>query len=114
MAIIENLVPSAGKVPRENDVKKSNTREKQIARRIQLSACATCIVAAFTVSSPQPAHARNITPPAVPFDLQVDLAENEAFLEGNARRHPELHLPTHRRWLPVYALHAGGHAVRQR
>ena len=84
MAIIEHLVPSVDKVPTENDVEKSNTREKQIARRIQLSACATCIVAAFTVSSPQPAHARNITPPAVPFDLRVDLAKNEAFLEGNA------------------------------
>jgi hypothetical protein len=83
MAITENLVPSVGKVPRENDVKNSNTREKQIARRIQLSACATCIVAAFTVSLPQPAHARNITPPAVPLDLQVNPAENEAFLEGH-------------------------------
>ena len=83
MDITENLVPSTGKVPRANDVKNSNTREKQIARRIQLSACATCIVAAFTVSSPQPADARNITPPAVPLDLQVNLAENEAFLEGH-------------------------------
>jgi hypothetical protein len=36
------------------------------------------------VSLPQPGHARQIRPPAVPLNLQVDLRNNEAFLEGNA------------------------------
>jgi hypothetical protein len=84
MAITENLVSSVGKTLRNNGVKKNNTPEKQIARWSQLTACASCIVAAFAVSLPEPAHARNITPPAVPFDLQVNLAENEPFLEGHA------------------------------
>jgi len=47
-------------------------------------AYAICLVAAFTVSLPQPSRARNIAPPAVPFDLRVDPAANEPFLEGHA------------------------------
>ena len=84
MAITENFFTGARKAPTETAVKNSNTRENQTARRIQLIACATCLAAAFTVSLPQPAHARQITPPPVPFDLRVDLAKNEAFLKGHA------------------------------
>jgi hypothetical protein len=62
----------------------NDTLEKQTARRICAIASATCLAAAFTVSVAPPAGARNITPPPVPLDLQVDLATNEAFLEGNA------------------------------
>jgi hypothetical protein len=74
----------AGKTRRENGRANRITLEAQIMRRLLVIGCATSIVAAFTVSLPQPAHARNITPPAVPLDLQVNLAANEAFLEGNA------------------------------
>jgi len=61
-----------------------NTLENQTVHRICIIASATCLAAAFTVSLPQPGHARQITPPAVPLDLQVNLAQNEAFLEGHA------------------------------
>jgi len=61
-----------------------NTLENQTVPRIWVIACAICLAAAFTVSLPQPARARNITPPAVPHDLQVDLRNNEVFLEGRA------------------------------
>ena len=74
----------AGKTRRKNGRANRTTLETQIVRRSLVIACATYIVTAFTVSLPQPAHARNITPPAVPFDLQVNLAENEPFLEGHA------------------------------
>ena len=47
-------------------------------------ALAISLAAAFTVSLPQPAGARNITPPAGPPDLRVDPAANEPFLEGHA------------------------------
>ena len=47
-------------------------------------ALAISLAAAFAVSLPQPARARNITPPAVPFDLRVDPAANVPFLEGHA------------------------------
>ncbi len=43
---------------------------------------ATCLAAAFTVSLPQPAHARHITPPPVPPEIQVP-AGNAVFLEGH-------------------------------
>ena len=61
-----------------------NTLENQTVHRICIIASATYLAAAFTVSLPQPGHARQITPPAVPLDLQVNLAQNEAFLEGHA------------------------------
>jgi len=61
-----------------------DTQENKTARRILVLASATCLVAAVTASLPQPARARQITPPPVPLDLQVDLAANEAFLEGHA------------------------------
>ena len=61
-----------------------DTPANQTAHRILVLTSATCLVAAVTVSLPQPARARQITPPPVPRDLQVDLAKNEAFLEGHA------------------------------
>jgi hypothetical protein len=61
-----------------------DTQENKTARRILVLASATCLVTAVTASLPQPARARNITPPAVPLDLRVDPAANEPFLEGHA------------------------------
>jgi hypothetical protein len=69
---------------KENAVENCNTLEHQTVSRIWAIACAICLAAAFTVSLPQPARARNITPPAVPFDLRVDPAANEPFLDGHA------------------------------
>jgi hypothetical protein len=74
----------AGKTRRKNGIENCNTRENETARRIPILASAACLVAAVTASLPQPARARHITPPPVPLDLQVDLATNEAFLEGHA------------------------------
>lgn len=71
-------------MPTKNGLANCNTPENRSARRILVIASATCLAAAFTLSLPQPARARHITPPAVPFGLQVDPAENEAFLEGHA------------------------------
>jgi hypothetical protein len=68
---------------KENTRENLETPENQTVRHISVVACITCIMAAFTVWLPQPARARNITPPAVPFDLRVNPAENEAFLEGH-------------------------------
>ena len=42
---------------------------------------ATCLAAAFTVSLPQPAHARHITSPPVLTEIQVP-PKNAVFLEG--------------------------------
>jgi Protein of unknown function (DUF3455) len=84
MAITASFNPGAGKTRREDGMENRNTLEKQTVRRILGVACASCLAAAFAVSLPQPARARHITPPAVPSDLQVDLAKNEAFLEGHA------------------------------
>ena len=84
MAITASSNPGAGKTRREDGMENRNTLEKQTVRRILGVACASCLAAAFAVSLPQPARARHITPPAVPSDLQVDLAKNEAFLEGHA------------------------------
>src|SRR5262249_49908685 len=61
-----------------------NTLENQTVPRIWVIACAISLAAAFTVSLPLPARARNIPPPAVPFDLRVDPAANVPFLEGHA------------------------------
>ena len=85
MAVTTKIYPSACKAPRENVIENSNTRDQQTGRRILVISCAACLTAAFTVSLPQPARARNITPPAVPFDLRVDPVKNEAFLEGHAQ-----------------------------
>jgi hypothetical protein len=55
--------------------------KNQIRRRILLVACTTALAVGFTVSLPQPAHAKNITPPPVPEGIQVETG-NEAFLLG--------------------------------
>jgi uncharacterized protein DUF3455 len=64
-------------------MKRCNTLENQITRRILLIVCAAGLVMAFTVSLPQPAHADHVAPPAVPDNIQV-AAENRAFFEGHA------------------------------
>ena len=46
-------------------------------------ACTALLVGAFAVSLPQPAHARRVTPPPVPTELQVPQG-NFPFLEGHA------------------------------
>ncbi len=56
--------------------------ENQATRRILPIASAAALAVAFTVSPPQPAHAREVTPPPVPDLIQVP-AGNEAFLEGH-------------------------------
>lgn len=63
-------------------MKNCNTPENQTTGRILLIACATALAVALTVSLPQPAHARRVTPPDVPSDIQVQ-AGNKAFLEGH-------------------------------
>ena len=60
-----------------------NVLEKQTTRRILLAACSTALATALTVSLPQPTHAKHVTPPPVPSDIQVPEG-NEAFLEGHA------------------------------
>ena len=74
----------AGKTRREISMKNGDTQEKQTARPVLAVACAISLAAAFTVSLPQPARARIVTPPAVPLDLRVDPAANVPFLEGHA------------------------------
>jgi hypothetical protein len=64
--------------------KDRNTPANQTMRGVLALACGSCLAATLTLSLPPPARARNITPPAVPLDLRVDPAENEAFLEGHA------------------------------
>ena len=65
-------------------MKNCNTPENQTTRRILLTACATALAVAFTVSLPQPAHAAaRVTPPPVPANIQVP-AGNKAFLKGHA------------------------------
>jgi Protein of unknown function (DUF3455) len=68
---------------RENGKENCNTRENRTVRRIWVIACATCLAAAVTVSLPQPARARQVTPPPVPPEIQVP-AGNVAFLVGHA------------------------------
>jgi len=62
-----------------------DTQEYKTAHRIRVLVSATCLVAAVTASLPHPARARQITPPPMPPNLQVDLTKNEAFLEGHAQ-----------------------------
>jgi hypothetical protein len=64
-------------------MKNCNALENQTGRHIPLIACATALGVAFTVSLPQPAHADQVTPPRVPFDIRVEEG-NVAFLVGHA------------------------------
>jgi uncharacterized protein DUF3455 len=64
-------------------MKTCNPPENQGRRRSLLIACATVLAVTFTVALPQPAHAGRVTPPPVPFTIQVQ-AGNEAFREGSA------------------------------
>ena len=63
-------------------MKNYNALENQTTRRILLSACATALAVAFTVSLSQPAHANQVTPPPVPPNIQVPPG-HKAFLEGH-------------------------------
>ncbi len=45
--------------------------------------CSTALAVSFTVSLPQPAHAKQVTPPPVPDNIEVP-AGNTAFLVGHA------------------------------
>jgi Protein of unknown function (DUF3455) len=60
-----------------------NVPEKKTTRRILLAACSTALAMALTVSLPQTTHAKHVTPPPVPSDIQVPEG-NKAFLEGHA------------------------------
>ncbi len=60
-----------------------NTPKNQATRRVLLTACATALAVAFTVSLPQSAHAEKVTPPPVPAGLEVS-SDFEAFLVGHA------------------------------
>jgi hypothetical protein len=64
-------------------MKKCNTPENRLTPRILLPACAAALALALSVSLPQAAHARRVTPPPVPGDIQVR-AGNQAFLVGHA------------------------------
>src|SRR5258705_2174183 len=57
--------------------------QNQSMRRVLLIACATALSVALAVSIPRLARAHNVTPPAVPANLQVP-AGNTAFLVGHA------------------------------
>ena len=60
-----------------------NVPGKQTTRRILVVACSTALAMALTVSLPPPTHAKHVTPPPVPSDIQVPEG-NKAFLEGHA------------------------------
>jgi uncharacterized protein DUF3455 len=62
-------------------LKNWNRLSNQATRRIIPTACATALTVAFAVSLP--AHAEKVTPPPVPFNLQVE-AGSHAFLVGHA------------------------------
>ena len=55
---------------KENRMKHYNALSNQTTRRILPMACATALAVAFAVSLP--AHAGKVTPPDVPFNLQVE------------------------------------------
>ena len=57
--------------------------QNQSMRRVLLIACATALSVVLAVSIPRLARAHNVTPPAVPANLQVP-AGNTAFLVGHA------------------------------
>ena len=56
--------------------------ENYITRRILPITCATALAVAFTVTLSQPAHAKKVTPPPVPAEIQAP-AGTTAFLEGH-------------------------------
>ena len=64
-------------------MKKCNAPKNQTTRRILLTACATALAVAFTVSLPSQARAGQVTVPPVPADLEVEPGF-KAFLEGHA------------------------------
>jgi hypothetical protein len=59
-----------------------NASQNRNTRRILPIVYATALAVAVTVSLPQPAHAVQITPPAVPANIAVE-AGNKAFLLGH-------------------------------
>ena len=63
-----------------------NTRqavEKQVVRRILLTACVAALIVAFAVALPQGAHASPVASPPVPPNIEVP-AGNDLFLVGHA------------------------------
>jgi hypothetical protein len=62
-------------------MKKSNASKRPTARRL-LAACSTALATAFTIALSGPAHAARITPPPVPFGIEVEEG-NTPFLEGH-------------------------------
>jgi Protein of unknown function (DUF3455) len=82
MAIRAGFDPTTGQSSAvgESSIEGCDALKNQTLRRIWVIACATCLAAAFTASLPQPARARNITPPPVPSDIQVPQG-NFAFRE---------------------------------
>jgi hypothetical protein len=69
-------------VQKENSMKKHNTLDTKITRRMLHSACVTGLTVALTLSLAHIAHAHKITPPAVPGDIDV-APGNKAFLVGH-------------------------------
>jgi hypothetical protein len=67
----------------ENGMKNYTAPKDCGARRILPMASAAALAVAFMVSIPQPAHADQIRPPAVPDNLKVKEG-SRAFLEGHA------------------------------
>lgn len=64
-------------------MKKCIASSDQTTRRSLPGACATALAVTFAVSLSQPAYAGRVTPPSMPFNIQVP-AGNLAFLEGHA------------------------------
>jgi hypothetical protein len=64
-------------------MKNCNVLENQIACRTPLIACAGAFAVAFTILLPQAAHAKHVTPPPVPANLEVPEG-NTAYLVGHA------------------------------
>ena len=65
-------------------MKHRDTSEHPTIRRASLGVWSTALAVALTVSASLPARAAHITPPAVPFGLEV-LPPNRPFLEGHAK-----------------------------
>jgi hypothetical protein len=63
-------------------MKNCKTSETQTMCRILRIACATALAVAFAVALPQPARAANVTPPAVPPNIEVPTG-NTLFLVGH-------------------------------
>src|SRR5262245_22881177 len=74
-------VPLPAHTAQGDGMKNSNASKRPTARRM-LAACSTALAAAFTVVLSGPAHAARITPPAVPFGIEVEEG-NTPFLEGH-------------------------------